>query len=103
MRYVTWTRKARADLREIRSFIAIDNPEAANRLAERIVDAAESLVGFPHKGRTVRRGLRQIQAVHPYVIRYRVKRAEIEITRVYHGARNVRSPRPNYSAEPAIA
>jgi toxin ParE1/3/4 len=103
MWYVIWTHKARADLREIRNYIAIDNPEAASRLADGIVGAAESLGDFPHKGRMIRRGLRHIHAVHPYIIRYRVKGDLIEITRVYHGARNVRSPRLDYSAQPAIA
>ena len=92
MRHVTWSDRAGADLREIRAYVARDNAIAAQRLAERISAAADGLIALPHKGRVVRPGLRQIVAVYPYLIRYRIRGNAIEITRVYHGARNVRSP-----------
>jgi len=99
MRHVIWSRAARRDVAAIHAYVARDSPEAASRLLRRFETVAEGLTDFPFKGRSIRRGLRQILAAFPYVIRYRVTHDLIEITRVYHGARNVRSPRLPYAAE----
>lgn len=93
MRYVIWAPEAQKDLREIRGYIAADNPEAARRHVRGIRDVAMSLVDFPFKGRAIGEGLRQLTAVYPYIIRYRVHDDRIEIARVYHGARRVRAKR----------
>lgn len=104
MRHLIWARKAQADLAEIRAYIASDNPEAADRIADQIRLAAELLLDFPRKGRPAKRGFRLIIARYPYLIRYRVRGDEIEIARVYHGARRVRAKRGKWRGfEPAIA
>jgi endoglucanase len=103
MRYVIWAPDARRELTEIWRYVALHDLGAADRLVDRIDAVAASLVDFPRKGRVIRRRLRQIGAAHPYVLRYRVNGNVIEILHVYHGARNVRSPRLAYAAEPALA
>jgi toxin ParE1/3/4 len=48
--------------------------------------AAESLGEHPHRGRPVRGDVRELAAIPPYVIRYRVKAGSVEIVRIKHGA-----------------
>ena len=49
-----WTRPALADLEAIGDFVARDNPNAADRIVMRIVEAVEILRDHPHLGRTGR-------------------------------------------------
>ncbi len=42
--------EARVDLDEIRAFIADDNPDAADRLVDEIIDAIAALAPFPYQG-----------------------------------------------------
>jgi len=44
---IEWSRRARGDLRDIAAYIAQDNPDAADRMTDRIVAAAETLSTFP--------------------------------------------------------
>jgi plasmid stabilization system protein ParE len=103
MRYVAWTNKARRDLRGIHAYVAADSAQAAQQLANRIVAAAESLIDFPYKGRSIRRGMRQLSTVYPYIVRYTVDGDRIEIARVYHGAQRVRSKRLGWVSAPPEA
>lgn len=48
---IKWHRKARQDLREVRSYIAEDNPKAAAQVAKRILHAVERLPANPGIGR----------------------------------------------------
>jgi plasmid stabilization system protein ParE len=85
---VVWTAPALSDLAEIRAYIGRDNPAAASRVAVSLVAAADSLEFFPRRGRpTDEPEIRELVAVHPYIIVYRVKDDGVEILRVWHGAR----------------
>lgn len=46
-----WTRLALADFEQAHDHIAQDNPEAALQIAQRILDATETLLDYPRIGR----------------------------------------------------
>ena len=50
---VVWTFSALADVEGIRRYIGNFNPYAARDMAERIIEAANSLATFPYRGRQV--------------------------------------------------
>jgi len=84
--------EALSDLERIVAYIAPHNPAAAERLGNRLLDAALSLQTFPERGRMVpefrQRELREI-IFRSYRIIYRVKSpdASVEVVRFWHGAR----------------
>jgi toxin ParE1/3/4 len=70
-RVVAWTTSARDSLDEILSFIASDSPEAASKVLEVVVAAAESLSLFSERGRVVpETDMSSIREI--FVYRYRV-------------------------------
>jgi toxin ParE1/3/4 len=78
----------RARLREIRAFVALDKPEAAKRLATRIVAIVETLRLHPHLGRAgTEPGIRELViGGTPYSILYRVRGQRVTINTIWHGA-----------------
>jgi toxin ParE1/3/4 len=70
-------------------YIARDNPEAAAGVVIVIQAAVERLSNFPSMGRPGRvPGTRElIVSGTPYIIPYRVRGEEVQILRVFHGAR----------------
>ena len=87
---VIWSETSIANLMEIRQYIERDKPEAARRLAHRIISSVERLADHPYIGRPGREpGTRElIVAGTPYIIPYRVRRDQLSILAVLHGARN---------------
>jgi plasmid stabilization system protein ParE len=85
---IIWTTLARARLQEIRAFVAADKPDAAERLAIRIVTLIEALRDNPHLGRvSVEPGLRElIVGGSPYIVLYRIQKRRIVITTIWHFA-----------------
>jgi toxin ParE1/3/4 len=85
---IVWSPLATARLREIRAYIALDNPRAAERLATRIVTLVETLRLQPSLGRPTRELHRRelIVAGTPYVIYNRTDRSQILITTIHHSA-----------------
>ena len=85
---IVWSPLARARLREIRAFVALDKPEAAKRLATRIVAVVETLRSHPHLGRTgAEPGIRELViGGTPYTILYRVRGQKVIISTIWHGA-----------------
>jgi plasmid stabilization system protein ParE len=79
---------ARARLREIREYVARDKPEAAERLAIRIVAMVEALRTHPHLGRTgAEPGTRELVIGSiPYIVMYRVESNRVVISTIWHGA-----------------
>jgi toxin ParE1/3/4 len=87
---VVWTRPALRDLDRIQDYVAADNPSAAARLVEQILDRTEDqLSGNSNIGRPGRvRGTRElVLAGIPYIVVYRLK-SQVEIVAVMHAARN---------------
>lgn len=86
MRRVIWTEPAIADLIGIRAYIGQFNPTAAARFVARLVEAADSLADFAERGRPRPQGGRELAALPPYLIRYRIAGDTVFILRIRHGA-----------------
>ncbi|HWZ43548.1 MAG TPA: type II toxin-antitoxin system RelE/ParE family toxin [Candidatus Saccharimonadales bacterium] len=86
---VKWLTTALRNLDIEAEFIARDNPAAAARVVASIRDSVESLTSFPAMGRAGRvPGTRElVVSGTPYIVPYRVRGDEIQILRVFHGAR----------------
>ena len=89
MAEVEWTEEAAAWVRDIYEFIAADNPEAAERVAEGLYLRAEQLRDHPESGYRYpgsRLNIRILVYGH-YRIAYRVtEERNVRILGVYHGA-----------------
>ena len=84
---IVWSPLARRRLREIRDYVARDKPEAAERLAIRIVAVVESLRNYPRLGRVgAEPGVRELViGGTPYIALYRVEGRRVVISTVWHG------------------
>jgi len=86
---VVWTDGALRDLAQHTRYIATFNPRAAVRVADDLMKTADNLATFPHRGRPGSyRNTRELTAVWPYVIVYRITGQTVEIVRVWHGAQD---------------
>ena len=91
---IEWAPSSRADLQNLVSYIAQEDPDAAERIGFRIIEHAERASQFPKSGRIVPEFgipyIRELQ-VPPYRIIYRIKESVslIEIVRVWHGSRGM--------------
>lgn len=86
---VVWSALARSRLCEIRAYIARDKPDAAERLAIRIVAMVEMLRIHPYLGRLgAEAGIRELViGKTPYIVLYQVVDGErIVISTIWHGA-----------------
>ena len=91
MEKVTWSAEADADLADIGSYIAANNPDAAWRVICKIIDQAEVLAKFP-KLRPIYRVENGVEVRETlsgnYRIFYTVRNdGEIYILKIWHGAR----------------
>ncbi len=84
-----WTTPALRDLETIGDYIAGENPAAASRLVNHILDRTELLAEHPHIGRPGRvPGTRELVVTDtPYIVPYRVRGDVLQILAVLHGAR----------------
>jgi toxin ParE1/3/4 len=84
---LVWSPLARARLRENREYVAHDKPEAAERLAIRIVAMVESLRTHPRLGRVgAEPGIRELViGGTPYIVMYRVQGRRVVISTIWHG------------------
>ena len=85
---IVWSPLARGRLREIHAYVAQDNPEAAERLATRLVAMVETLKIHPYLGRAgTEPGIRELViGGTPYIVLYRVRGKRVTIHTVQHGA-----------------
>ncbi|HKV23883.1 MAG TPA: type II toxin-antitoxin system RelE/ParE family toxin [Candidatus Acidoferrum sp.] len=86
---VRWTTPAREQLVAAHQYIAEDHPRAAARMAEKIWKSTQLLGKHPMAGRPERvEGTRELVVRGtPFVVAYRVRRNEVQILAVMHGAR----------------
>jgi toxin ParE1/3/4 len=79
---------ARTRLREIRAYVARDKPEAAERLAMRIVAMLEALRNHPYLGRAgAEPGIRELViGGTPYIVLYRVQGQRVTVSTIWHAA-----------------
>jgi toxin ParE1/3/4 len=87
---VLWAPQAIEDLRELRAYIAKDDPAAARKVALHIVRSVETLLpNHPEMGRAGRvPGTRELVIPKtPFILPYRVHDEMVQVLRVYHAAR----------------
>ena len=88
-----WTGPALNDLREIRDYVSLDRPSAAEKLAKSIRTKVLRPKDHPLSGRVVPElavhGYREV-IVPPYRIVYEVQDKRIVILRVWHGRRTLK-------------
>jgi plasmid stabilization system protein ParE len=89
---VHWTDTAEKHLDAIHAYIALDSPEYANRMVDRITRRSQQIADFPFSGRKVPEyDLEKIREVieGPYRLIYHIKPDRIDVLAVIHGARDV--------------
>ena len=87
---VVWTANAIERLKEIDRYIAIDSPQAAVRLIDKIIERSESLEALPNSGRMVPEfsdALRRELLIGDYRLIYRINGEVISIETVWPGPR----------------
>nr|WP_276316539.1 type II toxin-antitoxin system RelE/ParE family toxin [Halomonas flagellata] len=85
---MVWTRLARLDRKEIREYIAQDNPAAALALDELVSEKAQRLADHPNLGRPGRvAGTQELVAHRNYLLIYDVSGDTVRVLRVLHAAR----------------
>ena len=90
---VNYTDSAINDLIGIRSYITIKNPPSANKVANDIRSACESLSTNPYRGRSgFDPETLELVSCKPYIIVYRVEEPNtVSILRIMHSAQQRRS------------
>jgi toxin ParE1/3/4 len=85
---LVWSPLATARLREIRAYIALDNPRAAERVATRIIALVAALQLHPKLGHpTAEKKIRElVVGGTPYTIVHRLILRQIVILTVQHSA-----------------
>jgi toxin ParE1/3/4 len=83
---IVWSPRAIEHLAHLRSYIARDNPKAANRIAAVLLEAIERLAELPNLGRPgTLAGTRELVVPGtPYVIPYRLRGDRLEVIAVLH-------------------
>ena len=90
MRLIRWTTEASNPFEVAVKYIQQDNPDAARRVAQAVLDRIEQLATFPGIGRPGEiNGTREL-VCSPYVIVYRYGDQIVEILYVWHGAQDWR-------------
>lgn len=84
---IAWRRRALADLRALRDYIAQDSPPAASRTAQRVRSAVARLAAFPRQGRPGRdQDTRELVVTGtPYLVVHHLSPDAARILRVLHG------------------
>jgi toxin ParE1/3/4 len=91
---IKWSETAFKDLREIVHYIALDNPEAAAKLASRIISHIELASEHPYSNRIVPEkndeAIREV-ILKPYRVIYSIDNSSktIHVLRVWHSYRGI--------------
>ena len=87
---VNWTAAARAQLRDIRGFVARSSPQYATKMVDRLTRRSQQIAIFPRSGRIVPEAndvnIREV-IEGPYRLIYHILEDEVDIIAVVHGAR----------------
>jgi toxin ParE1/3/4 len=83
---IVWSPRAIEHLTHLRSYIARDNPNAADRIAGTLIEAVERLAKVPNLGRPGHvAGTRELVVPGtPYLIAYRLRGERLEVIAVFH-------------------
>ncbi len=85
---INWTKESLRNIQEIEDFISQDNPNAANKLVDKLISLVEDLRELPEKGRIVPElSMNQIREIlyKNYRIIYLTKKNSINIITVFEG------------------
>ena len=88
---VRWSLPAKADLKQIHDYIAMDSRYYAKKVAQTIVEKTEDLSAFPERGRIVPEiGDARVREIFVYSYRliYEIAPGGIEILGVIHSKRD---------------
>lgn len=90
---IKWSERARADIRDLKTYIAKDSLYYARRFTERIIASVENLVTFPKMGRPVteaegREDVREL-IYRGYRIIYLTQPKQVFIVTIIHGSQNL--------------
>jgi toxin ParE1/3/4 len=89
---VHWTDTAEGHLDAIYAYIALDSPEYAKRMVDRLTRRSQQIADFPLAGRRVPEydsdEIREI-IEGPYRIIYHIKPDQVDVVAVIHGAMDV--------------
>lgn len=91
---IVWLELAILDLHQVREFIRLESPPAAEKTGELIQTTVKNLARFPDMGRTGRRPQTRELVIPklPYRIVYRVRGDTVQILRIYHTKRKWPQP-----------
>lgn len=82
-----WTPEAKAQLKAIQSYIALDSPSAAKHTVARLAGRARQAGELPYSGRRVpeyaHEDLRELLEA-PYRIVYRIRPGQVDIVTLWH-------------------
>jgi toxin ParE1/3/4 len=83
---IVWSLTAERNLDAIWEYIAQDNIDAADRMAEKLRVAANNLIDYPRMGRAGRsHGTRElIVSGTPYILIYAASKVRVDIARIVH-------------------
>jgi plasmid stabilization system protein ParE len=84
---VGWSEGALIELRAIHDYIAQFSPLAAQRIAQRLISAGDSLATLPDRGRMIGPKRRELVVIAPYLLRYLRENDRVTILEVRHGAK----------------
>ena len=87
---IRWQADAISDLIELRNFIEQENPEAANRVASKILHSVDSLLEHPLLGKAgrIHKTREFVVSGTPYTIIYLAESELVTILRVFHQLRS---------------
>ena len=84
--HVRWLRQALRNLDEEASYIAQEDPQAAQQVVQRVLDSVAMLVDQPGIGRPGR-----VPGTRELIVPYRVRGETIEVLRIFHTSRRLPS------------
>lgn len=87
MKSVRVAAAAYRDLSRLAAWLAPKSPSAADRAADALTEAIESLAEFPDRGRPIHRAVRELSVAFgrdEYVVRYQTSEAFVTVTRIFH-------------------
>ncbi len=90
--HLSWSTAAEIDLRELVAYIGVDDPLAATEFVASLLEKIDLLPDFPQMGRVVPEAkepmLREIiHRSYRIIYRFVAANSEVEIVRLWHGAR----------------
>ena len=94
MASVTWSPDSLLDLEQIVRELARESMHAAVELADSFIATSDQLSAFPYLGRIfpdVNRADVRVLIVRNHRLIYRIQQGDVEITRIIHAARRMRS------------